>query len=165
VAPARRKSCTDTMASDAGLVSAAAAALVRAETIALSSARFALDQPAKGVPVPLDVPRRCGRTDPGGALGREALDVPCRCARTGAVARSAARPSMPPWGRAVGTGSSPASLTRRRGRRAVPVDVPRRALSWRARTDGVFWDRELSITGPFPARSRPPWRRPCNLPK
>jgi hypothetical protein len=37
-------------ASGAGLVPAAAAASVRAETIALSSARFALDQPAKGVP-------------------------------------------------------------------------------------------------------------------
>jgi hypothetical protein len=53
--------------------------------------------------VPLDVPRRLGRTDPGGALGRDALDaadvprpstMPCRCARTdagGALGREAAR--------------------------------------------------------------------------
>jgi hypothetical protein len=27
-------------------------------------------------------------------------------------------------------------------RRAAPLDVPRRVLSWPAPTDGVFWDRE-----------------------
>jgi hypothetical protein len=118
----------------------------------------------------LDVPCRCAGTDAGGAIGREALDaatvasgasikpgepgealhrealdagdVPrsstCRAAAPGSmpVVRSAATPSMPARWRA-------APLPREAlDAGDVPLDVPRRVLSWRARTDGVFWDRE-----------------------
>jgi hypothetical protein len=40
----------------------------------------------------------------------------------------------------------------RRSPARVLLDAPRRVLSWLAQTDGVFWDRELSITGHNPRR-------------
>jgi hypothetical protein len=72
---------------------------------------------------------RGSRTDAGGAIGREALDA----------------------GRgASGAGIKPGEALPREALDAADVllNVPRRVLSWPARTDGVFWDRELSITGP-----------------
>jgi hypothetical protein len=71
---------------------------------------------------------------PVGALGREALDA-------GIVAG--------------GAGIKPDAALHREpldSRYMLrPLDVPRRVLSWPAQTGGVFWDRELSITGHNPA--------------
>jgi hypothetical protein len=74
----------------------------------------------------LDAPRRCAGTDAGCVIGREALDA--GAVASGASIRRARR-------------GAPLRATQCR-RRALPLDVPRRVLSWRARTDGVFWDRE-----------------------
>jgi hypothetical protein len=69
---------------------------------------------------------RCAGTDAGVALGREALDA-------GTVASGAAvKPGKP--GEVFPREPLDAA--------DVLLDVPRRVLSWPARTDGVFWDRE-----------------------
>ena len=99
--------------------------------------------------------------EPGEALRRGCrrraapLDVPCRCARPMLAARSAE--AVDAGMVASGAGSSRASPAMpARGRRqhharrawrgapprAAQCRRPRRVLSWRARTDGVFWDRE-----------------------
>jgi hypothetical protein len=92
--------------------------------------------------------------EPGEAIHREPLDagdVPrpstCRAAAPGPmpVARPAVRPAMPAWWRArrIKSGEPGEALYREPLDAAdVLLDVPRRALSWPARTDGVFWDRE-----------------------
>jgi hypothetical protein len=68
---------------------------------------------------PLDMPCCRAGTDAGGALGREALDAATV---------------------ASGAGIKPGEAFPRKPLDAA--DVPRRVLSWPARTDGVFWDRE-----------------------
>jgi len=82
-------------------------------------------------------------TDAGDALGREAVGA--GAGASGASIKAGDRPQGPRCRRQ--------DQARRAGERStakrealdaadVPLDVPRRVLSWPARTNGVFWDRE-----------------------